>query len=169
MSFIRFFSQIGWCHFEIPYSSYAARQTFDETDILPIEFSCHGIQKPSLSHVTLTSTLFSPFSARQGRILLHSATRHSVDAPLHFLCLEHWMLLPFFVCFFLHFLFSGTVRTTVFTKSAVTWALFDIQMYTSGFGEIIPHFVIFGFGTFIPVLEIWLFLFWIGFLCVYTW
>ncbi len=81
-----FFSLSSWCHFKTPYSSYAARQTFDETaGILPIEFSCHmaccGMQKPCLSRAALTSTLFSPFAAWQGRILLHSAAQHSVDAP----------------------------------------------------------------------------------------
>ncbi len=55
-------------------------------DTLPMKFSCHmscyDVQKPRLSRATLTSTLFSPFGARQGRILLHSATRHRVDAPI---------------------------------------------------------------------------------------
>ncbi len=48
--------------------------------------ACHGMQKPCLSHTALTSTLLSPFAARQGCILLHSAmwTRNSVDAPLLF-------------------------------------------------------------------------------------
>ncbi len=53
--------------------------------ILLIEFSCHtachGMQKPRLSCTTLMSTLFSSFAARQGRILLHFAKWHSVDAP----------------------------------------------------------------------------------------
>ncbi len=82
-----FFSLTSWCNFETTYSSYATRQTFDETDILPIEFSCCmacccGMKKLCLSHAALTSTLFSPFAVRQDHILFHSATRHSLDAPI---------------------------------------------------------------------------------------
>ncbi len=83
VNFVWFFSLIGWCHFETLYLSYAARQTLDETGILPIKFSCCGMQKPCLSCATLTSTLFPPFAAQQGCILLHSVARHSVDAPLY--------------------------------------------------------------------------------------
>ncbi len=82
-----FFSLTSWCNFETPHSSYATWQTFDETDILPIEFSCRmacrGMQKPCRSRAALTSILFSPFAAWQGRILLHSAAQHSVDPPLY--------------------------------------------------------------------------------------
>ncbi len=39
VNFVWFFSLTSWCNFETPYSSYAAWQTFDETDILPMEFS----------------------------------------------------------------------------------------------------------------------------------
>ncbi len=81
-----FLSQTGWCHFDTHYSSYAAQQSFDETNILPIEFSCCmafcGMQKPCLSRTALTSTLFSLFVAQQGCILLHSVTWHSGDAPV---------------------------------------------------------------------------------------
>ncbi len=81
VNFVRFFSLPGWYHFETPYSSYAARRTFDDTDILPIEFLCCGMQKPCPSCSTLTSTLFLPFAAWQGCIFLHSSVWHSVDAP----------------------------------------------------------------------------------------
>ncbi len=82
-----FFSLTSWCNFETLYSSYTTQQTFDETDILPIKFLCRmaycNIQKPCLNRAALTSTLFPPFAAWQGRILLHSTTRHSVNASLY--------------------------------------------------------------------------------------
>ncbi len=69
VNFIWFFSLSGWCHFETSHSSYATRQTFDETDILPTKFLCcrarRNMQKPCLSRAALTSTLFSPFAALQ--------------------------------------------------------------------------------------------------------
>ncbi len=43
---------------------------------------------------------------------------------------EHWTLLPFFCCFFLHFLFSKGIHTTVFTKATVTRDLFNVQTST---------------------------------------
>ncbi len=43
---------------------------------------CCGMQKLCWSHATLTSTLFSAFATQQSCVLLHSAARHNVDAPL---------------------------------------------------------------------------------------
>ncbi len=66
---IWFFPLTGWCNFETPNSAYASWQTFDEIDILPIEFSC---RMACGSHATLTSTLFSLGNATFCCILPHS-------------------------------------------------------------------------------------------------
>ncbi len=72
-------------HLHYSWQQILVQQTYEEIDILPIEFSCHvaccRMQKPCLSHTVLTSTLFSLFAAQQGRILLHSASQRSMDTP----------------------------------------------------------------------------------------
>ncbi len=56
------------------------------------------MKKPYLSRATLTSTLFLPFTAQQGRILFHSAMWHSVDAPLHTIVMDDGYMCEWHKC-----------------------------------------------------------------------